>query len=254
MVMSKIDELAKIIGSSSNIVFFGGAGMSTESGIPDFRSADGIYSQKLDKRFSPEEMVSHTFLMSYPDEFFEFLFSKMIFLEAAPNDGHKALAELESRGKLHAVITQNIDGLHQKAGSEEVYELHGTVMRWYCMDCSRSYSLDYALQEHSKSSVPRCDHCGGVVRPDVVLYEEALNELVLENAVRAIRKADTLIVGGTSLAVYPAAGLLDYFRGDNLVVINKTATKADTSANLLIREPIGKVLGASVCRGVSSCH
>ena len=249
ITMSKTDELAKIIGISSNIVFFGGAGMSTESGIPDFRSVDGIYNQKLNKRFSPEEMVSHTFLMSHPEEFFEFLFNKMIFLEATPNEGHQALAELESHGQLQAVVTQNIDGLHQKAGSEEVYELHGTVMRWYCMDCGRSYSLDYALQENGKGVVPRCAHCGGVVRPDVVLYEEALNELVLENAVRAIRKADTLIVGGTSLAVYPAAGLLDYFRGDNLVVINKTATRADTSANLLIREPIGKVLSAAVNKG-----
>ncbi|MBP3781221.1 MAG: NAD-dependent protein deacylase [Selenomonas sp.] len=244
--MSKIDELARIIDVSSNIVFFGGAGMSTESGIPDFRSAGGIYNQKLDKRFSPEEMVSHTFLMSHPEEFFEFLFNKMIFLDAEPNNGHEALAELESKGKLHAVVTQNIDGLHQKAGSENVYELHGTIMRWYCMDCSISYSLDYALQEHGKGAIPRCTHCGGIVRPDVVLYEEALNELVIENAVRAIRNADTIIVGGTSLAVYPAAGLLDYFRGDNLVVINKTATKADTSANLLIREPIGKVLSAAV--------
>ncbi len=250
-MMSKIDELAKIIDNSSNIVFFGGAGMSTESGIPDFRSADGIYNQKLSKRFSPEEMVSHTFLMSHPEEFFEFLFTKMIFLEAVPNQGHKALAELESRGKLQAVVTQNIDGLHQKAGSKEVSELHGTVMRWYCMDCGRRYSLDYALQENGKEVVPRCTHCGGVVRPDVVLYEEALNELVIEKAVKAIHKADTLIVGGTSLAVYPAAGLLDYFRGDNLVVINKTATKADTSANLLIREPIGKVLGTAVSMEVS---
>lgn len=248
--MSKIGELAKIIGISSNIVFFGGAGMSTESGIPDFRSADGIYNQKLDKRFSPEEMVSHTFLMRHPEEFFEFLFTKMIFLEATPNNGHKALAELESRGKLQAVVTQNIDGLHQKAGSEEVHELHGTIMRWYCMDCGRSYSLDFALQEKVKGRVPQCAHCGGVVRPDVVLYEESLNELVLEDAVRAIRKADTLIVGGTSLAVYPAAGLLDYFRGDNLVVVNKTATKADTSANLLIRESIGKVLSAAVNMGI----
>lgn len=170
-------------------------------------------------------------------------------MEATPNKGHQALAELENRGKLQAVVTQNIDGLHQKAGSEEVYELHGTVMRWYCMDCGRSYSLDFALQENGKGGVPRCVHCGGVVRPDVVLYEEALNELVLEDAIRAIRKADTLIVGGTSLAVYPAAGLMDYFRGDNLVVINKTATRADTSANLLIREPIGKVLSAAVNKG-----
>ena len=241
--MSRIDELAGIIADSSAIVFFGGAGMSTESGIPDFRSADGIYNQKLDRKFSPEEMVSHTFLLDHPQEFFAFLFAKMIFLEAQPNAGHLALAELENSGKLLAVVTQNIDGLHQAAGSENVCELHGSLMRWHCMDCGRQYTLEYALQN---KPVPVCKECGGIVRPDVVLYEEALNELVIEKAVQAIRKADTLIVGGTSLAVYPAAGLLDYFRGDNLVAINKTATKADRSANLVIREPIGEVLSEAV--------
>jgi NAD-dependent deacetylase len=241
--MSKIDELARIMATSSNMVFFGGAGMSTESGIPDFRSADGIYNQKLNREFSPEEMVSHTFLCDHPHDFFDFFFAKMVFLDAKPNLGHYALADLESKGKLLAVVTQNIDGLHQSAGCESVCELHGSIMHWHCMDCGRQYTLEYALQNQP---VPVCKDCSGIVRPDVVLYEEALNELVIEAAVRAIRKADTLIVGGTSLAVYPAAGLLDYFRGDNLVVINKTATKADMSANLVIREPIGKVLSAAV--------
>ena len=242
-MVSNIDELAEILQASSRIVFFGGAGMSTESGIPDFRSADGIYSQKLQQQFSPEQMVSHSFLLKYPQEFFAFLFEKMIFPDVKPNDGHKALAELEQKGKLLAVVTQNIDGLHQMAGSETVYELHGSLLRWYCTACGRHYFLDYALEN---KPLPHCADCGGQVRPDVVLYEEALDERVLDNAVKAIAKADTLIVGGTSLAVYPAAGLLDYFHGKHLVVINKTATKADSSADLVIREPIGKVLGMAV--------
>lgn len=242
-MMSKVDELAEILQASSRIVFFGGAGMSTESGIPDFRSADGIYNQKLHQQFSPEQMVAHSFLRKYPQEFFAFLFEKMIFPDVRPNDGHKALAELERMGKLLAVVTQNIDGLHQMAGSKMVYELHGSLLRWYCSACGRYYSLDYALEN---KPLPHCADCGGQVRPDVVLYEEPLDERVLENAVKAIAKADTLIVGGTSLAVYPAAGLLDYFQGKHLVVINKTATKADSSADLVIREPIGKVLGMAV--------
>ena len=242
-MMSKVDELAEILQASSRIVFFGGAGMSTESGIPDFRSADGIYNQKLHQQFSPEQMVAHSFLRKYPQEFFAFLFEKMIFPDVKPNDGHKALAELEQKGKLLAVVTQNIDGLHQMAGSKTVYELHGSLLRWYCSACGRHYSLDYALEN---KPLPHCADCGGQVRPDVVLYEEPLDERVLENAVKAIAKADTLIVGGTSLAVYPAAGLLDYFQGKHLVVINKRATKADSSADLVIREPIGKVLGMAV--------
>ncbi len=241
--MSKVDELAEILKVSSNIVFFGGAGMSTESGIPDFRSANGLYSQKLHQEFSPEQMVSHSFILKYPQYFYSFLFDKIIFPEVKPNAGHKALAELEQKGKLLAVVTQNIDGLHQMAGSETVYELHGSLLRWYCTECGRHFTLDYALKN---KHLPHCEDCGGQVRPDVVLYEEALNELVIENAVKAIAKADTLIVGGTSLAVYPAAGLLDYFQGDHLVVINKTSTKADLSADLIIREPIGKVLGMAV--------
>lgn len=243
--MNKTDKLAQIIQGSSRMVFFGGAGMSTESGIPDFRSADGIYSQSLSRAFRPEEMVSHTFLLQHPQAFFDFLFGKMIFLDARPNDGHRALASLEARGKLRAVITQNIDGLHQMAGSKAVYELHGSLMRWSCTECGRCYFLAYALQERKTHPIPRCRECGGMVRPDVVLYEEPLDGRVIEHSVKAIRQADTLIVGGTSLAVYPAAGLLDYFHGDHLVVINRTATKADQSASLLIREPIGEVLRAA---------
>lgn len=243
--MSEIDKLAKIIDDSSKIVFFGGAGMSTESGIPDFRSANGIYNQKLNREFSPEEMVSHSFLINHPHDFFDFLFDKMIFLDAKPNAGHKALAKLEQQGKLLAVVTQNIDGLHQLAGSEQVYELHGTLMKWYCMDCGREYTLEYVLNADNKP-VPHCPECGGIVRPDVVLYEEALKNAVIEASVRAIRQADLLIIGGTSLAVYPAAGLVDYFRGNKLVVINKTATKADMTAALVIREPIGEALAAAV--------
>lgn len=243
--MEKSAELAKIIKESDNIVFFGGAGMSTESGIPDFRSADGIYNQKLNREFSPEEMVSHSFLIEHPRDFFEFLFAKMIFLDAKPNVGHKALAKLEQLGKLKGVVTQNIDGLHQMAGSQRVHELHGTLLRWYCMDCGKAYSLEEVLSNRNEA-VPHCQDCGGVIRPDVVLYEEGLDNMVIAQAVNAISKADTLIVGGTSLAVYPAAGLVDYFHGKNLVVINKTATKADLTANLVIREPIGQVVGEAV--------
>ena len=243
--MEKSAELAKIIKESDNIVFFGGAGMSTESGIPDFRSADGIYNQKLNREFSPEEMVSHSFLIEHPRDFFEFLFAKMIFLDAKPNVGHKALAKLEQQGKLKAVVTQNIDGLHQMAGSQRVHELHGTLLRWYCMDCGKAYSLEDVLANPEKP-IPHCQECGGIIRPDVVLYEEGLDNMVIAQAVNAISKADTLIVGGTSLAVYPAAGLVDYFHGKNLVVINKSATKADLTANLVIREPIGQVLGEAV--------
>ncbi len=243
--MEKSAELAKIIKESDNIVFFGGAGMSTESGIPDFRSADGIYNQKLNREFSPEEMVSHSFLIEHPRDFFEFLFAKMIFLDAKPNVGHKALAKLEQLGKLKGVVTQNIDGLHQMAGSQRVHELHGTLLRWYCMDCGKAYSLQDVLDNPEKP-IPHCQECGGIIRPDVVLYEEGLDNMVIAQAVNAISKADTLIVGGTSLAVYPAAGLVDYFHGKNLVVINKTATKADLTANLVIREPIGQVLGEAV--------
>ena len=239
--MGEAEKLANILRDSTRAVFFGGAGMSTESGIPDFRSADGIYHQKLHRKFRPEEMASHSFLVNHPEEFFEFYRQRMMFMNAKPNAGHKALAKLEERGILRAVITQNIDGLHQLAGSKTVYELHGSSLRWPCSKCGRVYSMEYALREENKP-IPHCEDCGGVVRPGVVLYEEGLDEEILENAVHAIRNADTLIVGGTSLVVYPAAGLIDYFHGKHLVLINKTETKADSVAELVIRDSIGKIL------------
>ena len=243
--MSSIEKLHDILQDSKSAVFFGGAGMSTESGIPDFRSANGIYSQRLHKEFRPEEMASHSFLVNHTEAFFEFYREHRIFRDIQPNAGHKALVELERRGILKAVVTQNIDGLHQLAGSKNVYELHGSILRWPCVQCGKIYSVDYVLQEENKP-IPRCENCGGIVRPGVVLYEESLDADVVENAVRAISEADTLIVGGTSLVVYPAAGLIDYFRGRHLVLINKTETKADARAELVIREPIGKTLEAAV--------
>jgi len=243
--MDRIDELTQILKDSKRVVFFGGAGMSTESGIPDFRSADGIFNQKLHRKFRPEEMASHSFLVNYPEEFFEFYRNRMMFMNAEPNDGHRALAKLEEMGILRAVVTQNIDGLHQLAGSRTVYELHGSSLRWPCMKCGKVYPMEFALREENKP-IPHCPDCGGVVRPGVVLYEEGLDDEVVENAMRAIREADTLIVGGTSLVVYPAAGMIDYFRGRHLVLINKSETKADASADLIIREPIGKTLAAAV--------
>ncbi len=239
--MGGAEKLARILQDSTKAVFFGGAGMSTESGIPDFRGADGIYYQKLHREFRPEEMASHSFLVNHPEEFFEAYRQRMMFMDAKPNAGHKALAKLEERGILRAVVTQNIDGLHQLAGSKTVYELHGSSLRWFCMKCGRFYPMEYALREENRP-IPHCEVCGGVVRPGVVLYEEGLDEEILENAVHAISDADTLIVGGTSLAVYPAAGLIDYFHGKHLVLINKTETKADSMAELVIRDAIGKVL------------
>jgi NAD-dependent deacetylase len=241
------DDLARILKDSTRAVFFGGAGMSTESGIPDFRGAGGIYSQSLHREFRPEEMASHSFLVNHPEEFFDFYRNRMLFMNAEPNAGHMALAKLEREGVLQAVVTQNIDGLHQLAGSKRVYELHGSSLRWPCMRCGKVYPMEYALREENKP-IPHCENCGGIVRPGVVLYEEGLNEEILENAVRAIREADTLIVGGTSLVVYPAAGLIDYFRGKHLVLINKTATKADSMAELVIRDAIGKVLSEAAGR------
>ena len=243
--MSSIKKLRDILQDSKSAVFFGGAGMSTESGIPDFRSANGIYSQRLHKEFRPEEMASHSFLVNHTEAFFEFYREHRIFRDIQPNAGHKALVELERRGILKAVVTQNIDGLHQLAGSKNVYELHGSILRWPCVQCGKIYSVDYVLQEENKP-IPHCKNCGGIVRPGVVLYEESLDADVVENAVRAISEADTLIVGGTSLVVYPAAGLIDYFQGRHLVLINKTETKADARAELVIREPIGKTLEAAV--------
>ena len=236
--MDTIARLREILASSRRAVFFGGAGMSTESGIPDFRSAGGIYSETLHREFAPEQMASHSFLMAHPAEFFDFYRRRFVYLSAAPNAGHYALAELERRGHLAAVVTQNIDGLHQAAGSQTVYELHGSIRRAHCMDCGAHYTLDYILHHRP---IPHCS-CGGMVRPDVVLYEESLDNDTIEGAVAAIRAADTLIIGGTSLIVYPAAGLIDYFHGAHLILINRTETRADSRAELVIREPIGDVL------------
>ena len=243
--MNGTERLTQILRESKNVVFFGGAGMSTESGVPDFRSANGIYSRKLHQEFRPEEMASHSFFVNHTEAFFEFYREHRIFRNIQPNAGHKALAELERRGILKAVVTQNIDGLHQLAGSKTVYELHGSILRWPCLQCGKIYSVEYVLQEENKP-IPYCEDCGGIVRPGVVLYEEGLDSDVVYNAVRAIKEADTLIVGGTSLVVYPAAGLIDYFRGRHLVLINKTETRADARAELVIREPIGEVLSAAV--------
>ena len=233
-----IKRLKEIIDGSSNIVFFGGAGVSTESGIPDFRSADGLYNQDLGRTVSPEEMISHTFYVNHLDQFFEFYRAKLIYEDAEPNACHRALAELEAEGKVKAIVTQNIDGLHQKAGSKVVWELHGSTLRNYCEKCGAFYDLSKVT---GTKGVPVCDKCGGRVKPDVVLYEEGLDSDVIDGAVKAISEADTLIVGGTTLIVYPAAGLIHYFHGKNLVLINMSATSADNSADLVIREPIGEV-------------
>ena len=236
-----VKALEDIIAKSSSIVFFGGAGVSTESGIPDFRSVDGLYHQKYD--YPPETILSHTFWEENPEEFYRFYRDKLIVKGAKPNAAHLRLAKLEKQGKLKAVVTQNIDGLHQAAGSKTVYELHGSTLRNYCTRCGKFYPVSFIEEAGGKGDgVPRCTDCGGIVKPDVVLYEEGLDEATIEGAVSAIRRADMLIVGGTSLAVYPAAGLLRYFRGENLVVINKQPTPADGMANLLIRGPIGRAL------------
>lgn len=234
--MSPKETLAKWIAESSNIVFFGGAGVSTESKIPDFRSVDGLYNQEYD--YPPETILSHTFFMRNPEEFYRFYRNKMLFPDAEPNNAHKALASLEQQGKLKAVITQNIDGLHQKAGSREVLELHGSVLRNYCMDCGKSYTLEDIL---AQEGIPKCE-CGSTIKPDVVLYEEGLDHYILEKAVSYIRNADMLIIGGTSLAVYPAAGLIDYYRGNKLVLINRDQTGRDSQADLILHDPIGEVL------------
>lgn len=232
----RIQELKSIIEKYDNIVFFGGAGVSTESGIPDFRSVDGLYNQEYD--YPPETILSHTFYRRNPKEFYRFYRNKMLFTGIKPNAAHLKLAELETKGKLKAVITQNIDGLHQAAGSNVVLELHGSVHRNYCEECGQFYDMDYIL--HSRD-IPRCEKCGGPVKPDVVLYEEGLNQKTINDAVHYIQNADVLIIGGTSLAVYPAAGLIDYFKGDKLVVINKAPTPRDSFADLLIQAPIGEV-------------
>lgn len=232
------EQLKQWIEESENIVFFGGAGVSTESGIPDFRSVDGLYNQKYD--YPPETIISHSFYMRKPEEFYRFYKDRMIFTGAKPNAAHKALAKLEAEGKLKAVITQNIDGLHQMAGSKEVLELHGSIHRNYCTRCGQFYGLEDILKSEG---VPRCT-CGGIIKPDVVLYEEGLDGAVLQKSVDYIQRADLLIVGGTSLVVYPAAGLIDYYRGKRLVLINKSETMKDSMADLMINDPIGQVLGA----------
>lgn len=234
----KWQQLKEWIQESQYIVFFGGAGVSTESKIPDFRDEDGLYRQKY--KYPPETIISHSFYMKNTEEFYRFYKDRMIYKEAVPNDAHRALAKLEQEGKVKVVITQNIDGLHQMAGSREVLELHGSVHRNYCTRCGQFYDLDYIT---NSEGVPRCT-CGGTVKPDVVLYEEGLDDTVLRRSIEHISKADLLIVGGTSLAVYPAAGLIDYYRGKKLVLINRSATPRDSQADLIINDSIGQVLGA----------
>lgn len=235
----KVEKLRQMATESNCIVFFGGAGVSTESGIPDFRSVDGLYNQQYD--YPPETILSHTFYRRNTEEFFRFYKNKMLFLSAKPNAAHKKLAEWEAEGKLKAVVTQNIDGLHQAAGSKVVWELHGSVLRNYCEDCGAFYDVQFVKEAEG---VPHCSKCGGGVKPDVVLYEEGLDQHVLNEAVKAIKSADMLIIGGTSLAVYPAAGLIDYFEGKYLVLINKAPTPRDKMADLVIQGSIGEVLGA----------
>ncbi len=231
----KILQFKNLINESNNIVFFGGAGVSTESGIPDFRSKDGLYNQKY--KYPPETILSHSFFVNYTDEFYKFYKDKMNSLKYEPNITHIKLAFLEKCGKLKAIITQNIDGLHQKAGSKVVYELHGSVLRNYCMKCHKFYSAEYVF---NSSSIPMCS-CGGIIKPDVVLYEEGLDEKILVKSVDAIQNADLLIVAGTSLTVYPASGLINYFKGKNLVLLNRDATPYDYKANLVINESLGKI-------------
>ena len=232
-----MNELASIIQKSRRIVFFGGAGVSTESGIPDFRSVDGLYNQKY--AYPPETILSRTFFELRPDEFFKFYKDKMLPLDAQPNDAHKKLFELEQAGKLTGIVTQNIDGLHQKAGSIRVFELHGSIHRNFCMECGKFYGPEFIK---NADGVPKCE-CGGVIKPDVVLYEEGLDDATVRGALLVISEADTMIVAGTSLTVYPAAGFLDYFRGKNLILINRDPTPADDRATMVIRGSVGKVLG-----------
>lgn len=235
--MDKIKKLQSIIDNSDNIVFFGGAGVSTESGIPDFRSVDGLYNQKYD--YPPEEILSHTFFMRNPGEFYRFYKDKMLELDIEPNAAHKKLAELERAGKLKAVVTQNIDGLHQKAGSKIVYELHGTVHKNYCMKCGKFFDARYVK---AAEKIPCCDECSGIIKPDVVLYEEGLDDSTVRGAVNAIANADVLIIAGTSLTVYPAAGMVRYFSGSNLVLINRDPTPMDSAADLVLHEKVGELM------------
>lgn len=234
--MKELDTLKSWVENSTNVVFFGGAGVSTESNVPDFRSEDGLYNLKY--KYPPETIISHSFYLRDTEEFFRFYKDRMLYPEAKPNPAHLALAKLEQEGKLQAVITQNIDGLHQEAGSQEVLELHGSVHRNYCTRCGKFYTMEDVID---REGVPRCD-CGGVIKPDVVLYEESLDGNVISKAIRYISQADVLIIGGTSLTVYPAAGFIDYYRGNKLVLINKTATPMDKKADLVINQPIGQVM------------
>jgi NAD-dependent deacetylase len=236
-----IEKFKSIINESNNIVFFGGAGVSTESNIPDFRSNTGLYTTNDNKEYSPEYMLSHGFFKNHTDEFFDFYKTKMIYKDAKPNAAHLALAELENRGKLKAVITQNIDGLHQMAGSKNVLELHGSVLRNYCTKCHKYFDLDYVLEA---SGTPQCDQCDSIVKPDVVLYEEGLDDDVVSRSLDYIQKADVLIIGGTSLSVYPAASLVEYYRGNKLILINKSATHFDSRALLQFDVSIGEVLNS----------
>lgn len=237
----KVQQFLEMIEKSDNIVFFGGAGVSTESGIPDFRSEDGLYRQQYD--YPPEMILSHTFYRKNPEEFYRFYRNKMLCLDAEPNMAHKKLAELERVGKVRAVVTQNIDGLHQKAGSKKVLELHGSVHRNYCESCHAFYDAEYVM---NSTGVPKCEVCGGDIKPDVVLYEEGLDDRTMQEAIYYISQADVLIIGGTSLAVYPAAGLIDYYQGNKLVLVNKTATAKDSSADLVLQEAIGELFGKIV--------
>lgn len=236
MYENEVAKLQEIIDDSQNIVFFGGAGVSTESNIPDFRSADGLYKQKY--RYSPEQIVSHSFFFHNTEAFYEFYKEKMMFLDAKPNAAHLKLAELEKAGKLSAIITQNIDGLHQAAGSKTVYEIHGSILRNYCRRCGEFYDAAYVK---NSEGIPKCS-CGGTIKPDVVLYEESLDSGLIQKSIQAISQADTLIIGGTSLVVYPAAGFVDYFRGKHLVVINKSETAKSVKAELSIAAPIGEIM------------
>ena len=237
--MNDLERLKEIIDKSKRIVIFSGAGLSTNSGIPDFRSADGLYNQKTKMNISPEEIISHSFFMRNPDDFYKFYFSKMVYLDAKPNLAHLYFAKLEKMGKVSAVVTQNIDNLHQEAGSKKIYELHGSVMRNYCMKCHKFYSLKEIFSKDGKT--PRCE-CGGLIKPDVVLYEEGLDEKTINGAGEAISLADTIIVTGTSLTVYPAAGFLRYFRGENLILLNKSETPYDGMASIAIHDDIKNVI------------
>lgn len=235
-MQQELETLKKWIDNSDNIVFFGGAGVSTESGIPDFRSVDGLYNQQYD--YPPETILSHTFFRRNTEEFYRFYRAKMLALDAKPNAAHKKLTQWEQEGKLKAVVTQNIDGLHQAAGSKMVYELHGSVHRNYCQKCGAFYDARYMLES---KGIPKCEKCGGIIKPDVVLYEEGLDDATMRGAIRAISHADVLIIGGTSLTVYPAAGLIDYYNGNKLVLINKSVTPMDSRADLLVQGPIGEI-------------